>query len=289
MDPKIYEAVEKFMAERNPKNIDEANEMLQEFVKLYNDNELNYEESPAVQAYELVERANDAKSKKERVKLAKKALEIYPDCLEAKLILVFENDSHIIIFKELATIIEEEKNRLKKEGFFSKNNIGDFYVIFETRPYITTLHTLACLYASAGMINKAIEVSKEILRLNKSDNTGTRYLLMGLYAYKEEINNMNKLFNVYKEECLFMLFPYLVYYFKQGNMAKALSYLDRIKKVNKNFVKYFKDDMDIEPNMPDIYSPGDMSEVEAVMEELEFLFLSTPGITELILNESKYI
>lgn len=289
MDPKIYEAVEKFMAERNPKNIDEANEMLQEFVKLYNDNELNYEDSPAVQAYELVERANDAKSKKERVKLAKKALEIYPDCLEAKLILVFENDSHIIIFKELAAIIEEEKNRLKKEGFFSKNNIGNFYVIFETRPYITALYTLACLYASAGMINRAIEVSKEILRLNKSDNTGTRYLLMGLYAYKEEINNMNKLFGVYREECLFMLFPYLVYYFKQGNMAKALSYLDRIKKVNKNFVKYFKDEMDIEPNMPDIYSPGDMSEVEAVMEELEFLFLSTPGITELILNESKYI
>ena len=288
MDPKLYEAVEKFMAERNPKNIDEANAMLQEFVKLYNDNKLNYEESPAVQAYELVERANDAKSKKERVKLAKKALKIYPDCLEAKLILVFENDSHIIIFKELAAIIEEEKNRLKKEGFFSKNSIGDFYAIFETRPYISALHTLACLYANVGMINKAIEVSKEILRLDKSDNTGTRYLLMGLYAYKEEINNMNKLFNVYKEECLFMLFPYLVYYFKQGNMAKALSYLDRIKKVNKNFVKYFKDETNIEPNMPDIYLPGDMSEVEVVMTELEFLFLSTPVITELILNESKY-
>ena len=285
MDQKFHESLEKFMSEHNPKDMDEANELLQEFIKLYNAGELDYEDSPLVQAYELLGKARYAKSDKERIKLVKKALEVCPDCLEAKLILATNSDRPIKVLQKVNECILEEKGRLKKEGYFAKENIGHFYGIYETRPYIHAMYSLANMYANAGMINKAIDLCKEILLLNEHDNTGTRYLLMGLYAYKEELNNMNQLYKKYKEENLHMLVPFMVYYFKQGDYKNALKYLERIKKVNKNFVSFFEEEMDMDPVMPDAYSIGDMSEVESVIAELEFLFSSVPGISELILED----
>ncbi len=47
------------------------------------------------------------------------------------------------------------------------------------------------------MIYKAIDTCKEILRLNESDNTGIRFLLMGLYAYLEDEDSLKKLCKKY--------------------------------------------------------------------------------------------
>ena len=96
---------------------------------------------------------------------------------------------------------------------------------------------------------------------------------------------MNQLYKKYKEEDLHMLVSFMIYYFKQGDYKNALKYLERIKKVNKNFVLFFEEEMDMDPVMPDAYSIGDMSEVESVIAELEFLFSSVPGISELILED----
>ena len=48
MDQKMHESLEKFMAERNPKDEKELNDLLQEFINLYNSGELDYEDSPMV-------------------------------------------------------------------------------------------------------------------------------------------------------------------------------------------------------------------------------------------------
>ena len=285
MDQKMHESLEKFMAERNPKDEKELNDLLQEFINLYNSGELDYEDSPMVQAYELLEQAHEAKSEKEKMKLVKQALAVCPDCLDAKLILATESNRPIKVFQNVFKCISEEKERLKKEGYFAKDNIGHFYLIYETRPYIRAMYNLAHMYANAGMINKAILLAKEIIRLNENDNTGTRYLLMGLYAYKEEIDNMNKLYNKYKEDSLHILVPYMIYYYKQGEYKKAIDYLEKIKNQNKYFVKYFEEGMDMDATMPDGYTRGDISEVEDVVAGLEFLFSSVPDISELILED----
>ena len=65
-----------------------------------------------------------------------------------------------------------------------------------------------------------------------------------------------------------------------------MKYLDRIKKVNKNFVTYFEDGLESD-GIPDAYSLGDMSEVEAVVSLFEFLFATVPGISELIVEDIK--
>lgn len=287
MDPKLFEALNKFMDEKKPKNIDEANKVLQEFIPLYNSGKLNYEYSNKVEAYEFLEKARDAKSGKEEIKFVKKALEVDPDCLEAKVMLALNQDDFMVIYRDLEQALEDEKNRLQKLGYFTKENIGHFYGIFETREYIKAMNSLARIYANDGLIGKAIKLAKEILRLNENDNTGVRYLLMGLYAYMEDYSSMKKLYNKYSEENLFMLVPFMIYYFKQAKYDEAEKYLDRIKKVNKNFVSYFENMEDYDDDFPPYYSIGDISEVKTVSHELDFLFITMPNIENFIVEKGK--
>lgn len=60
VDPKLFEALNKFMGEKKPKSIDDVNQLMQEFTLLYNSGKLNYEYSSKVEAYELLEKAKEA-------------------------------------------------------------------------------------------------------------------------------------------------------------------------------------------------------------------------------------
>ena len=52
------------------------NNMLQEFIKMYNNGEIEYENTPLDDAYELLEKAENAKSKTQAIKYAKEAYDI---------------------------------------------------------------------------------------------------------------------------------------------------------------------------------------------------------------------
>ena len=282
MNPKLFEALNKFMEEKKPQNEKEANKFMQEFIELYNNDKLNYEYSPAVKASEILEKVEDAKSDEERIKLAHEALEIDANCLEAKIIIAVNQDRPIKVLSDVDSALKEERARLKEEGFFDKDNIGEFYGIFETRAYIQNMYHLAHMYANAGMIKRSIDVAREVIRLNENDNTGVRYLLMGLYAYLEDEVNMKKLYNKYREENVLILTPFMIYYYKQGKYEEAVKYLERIKRVNKNFVSFFQNEYDI--NLPDGYMFGDVSEVQTIVSELDFLFITVTRIEDFILN-----
>ena len=84
----MHDALEKFMSEHEPKDMDDANKLLQEFINLYNSGQLDYEELPMVQAYQLLEQAQEVKTKKEEMKLVRQALDVCPDFRE----LILEDD-----------------------------------------------------------------------------------------------------------------------------------------------------------------------------------------------------
>lgn len=284
MNREIFEKLDKFMEGKDFKSEEEMNRCLQEFV-LNNNMDLldDMELGPEVEAYEWLEKAFNAKTEKTQIKYAKKALEIYPDCIEASIFLASFSKNPFEMIRLVQDALTREKERLTREKFFDKKNIGDFYLLYETRNYILGLHTLATMYSDMGMINKAISVCEEIIRLNNEDNLGARYLLMALYAYKEDEKSLKKLNNKYSMDCsLFPLVAFLILYFKKGNYEKAKSYLDEIKKYNKHFVSFFKDEIP-ESNV-DYYSPGDISEVLACVNEFLFLFDSVKNLDYFILN-----
>ena len=181
--------------------------------------------------------------------------------------------------------LEFEKNRLIKEKYFDKENIGHFYGIFETRPYIRGLVIKAEYLLEEGKISQAENVCREVLRLNENDNMGARYLLMAIYATLEKENDMLKLYKKYPEEDLEMIFPLFALYYKLGNDKKAKEYLNRIDKCNSNFVKFFngtiKESKKVEPGY---YSRGDSSEIFMYLDRYDYLLITMPKLHEYVIE-----
>ena len=288
MDNKFNNMLQEFLKNNNVENIDEANEKLQEFIKMYNNGEIEYENTPLDDAYEILEEAQNARNEKEAIKLAKKAYEKSPECFDAILFQCDLEENGIKRMKLLDDGLETEKNRLIKEKYFDKENIGHFYGIFETRPYIRGLVVKAEYLLEEGKLRQAESICKEVLRLNENDNMGARYLLMAIFATLEEENDMLKLYKKYPEEDLEMLFPLFALYYKNSNDEKAIEYLKRINKSNPNFIKLFKGKMEDNENiMPGYYSIGDSSEIKMYFMNYTFLLLTVPLIEEYILKYSK--
>ncbi len=287
MNNKLNNKVKEFLANTDAKDEKEMNEKLQEFFQKYNAGEIKYENTILDDAYELLEKAENAKSKTQAIKYAKEAYDMCHDCFDAVLFLSQLENNPLKRWKLLDEGLKFEKDKLEKEGYF-KNNIGRFYGILETRPYIKGLYAKANYLILDGKIKQARDVCKEILKLNESDNTGARYLLMAIYAYLEEENDLLELYKKYSEENLEMLFPLFVLYYKQGNDTKAKEFLDRINKANPNFIKFFKGTMKENKYVPEgYYSRGDSSEVKMYFRQYDFLVDTMPTIDYYILENSK--
>ena len=285
MDNKFNNMLQEFLKNNNVENIDEANEKLQEFIKMYNDGEIEYENTPLDDAYEILEEAQNAKTEKEAIKLAKKAYEKSKECFDAILFQCDLEENGIKRMKLLDDGLEFEKNRLTKEKYFDKENIGHFYGIFETRPYIRGLVIKAEYLLQEGKLSQAKNICKEVLRLNENDNMGARYLLMAIYATLEEENDMLKLYKKYPEEDLEMIFPLFALYYKLGNDKKAKEYLNRVDKCNSNFVKFFngtiKKSKKVEPGC---YSRGDSSEIFMYLDRYDYLLITMPKLHEYVID-----
>ncbi len=288
MDNKFNNMIKEFLANTDAKDEKELNKRLQEFIEKYNAGQIKYKNTILDDAYELLKKAENAKSKTQAIKYAKQAYDMCPACFDAVLFQLHLESNPLKRWKLLEEGLTFEKNRLEKEKYFDKDNIGHFYTIFETRPYIRGLFTKADCLILDGKIKQARDVCKEILKLNESDNTGARYLLMAIYAFLEEENDMLKLYKKYPEENLEMLFPLFILYYKQGNDKKAKEYLDKINKSNPYFIKFFKGKMEVNKAVPEkYYSIGDSSEVIMYFNQYDFLLDTIPTIDYYILENSK--
>lgn len=288
MDNKFNKMLNDFLANIDAKDEKELNQKLQEFMEAYNGGAIEYENTSLDDAYELLQEAEMAKTKSQALKLAKKAYEICPECFDAIIFQAHIEENALKREKLLKEGLEAEKARLEKEKYFDKENTGHFYGIFETRPYIRGLYTMADYLLFDGKIKQARDICKEILRLNENDNMGARYLLMAIYAYLEEEKEMLNLYTKYSQENLEMLFPLFALYYKLGDDKKAKEYLKKIDKSNKNFVKYFKGTLKFSKTIPEgYYSYGDPSEIIMYFDRYEFLTDTLPTIGYYILENSK--
>lgn len=285
MDNKFNNMLQEFLKNNDVDSIDNANEKLQEFIKMYNNGEIEYENTPLDDAYEILEEAQNAKTEKEAIKLAKKAYEKSRECFDAILFQCDLEENGIKRMKLLDEGLEFEKNRLKKEKYFDKENIGHFYGIFETRPYIRGLVIKAEYLLEEGKLRQAESVCKEVLKLNKNDNMGARYLLMAIYATLEEEKDMLKLYQKYPEESLEMIFPLFALYYKLGNDKMAKEYLNRVDKCNSNFVKFFKGTIkeSKEVNLG-YYSRGDSSEIFMYFGRYDYLLITMQKLHEYVIE-----
>lgn len=218
--------------------------------------EYKYFNSSKFKSDELLEEALDATSKNKALKLAKQALEIYPDNIDAENLIVEFEENPIKKLKKYDSIIEKATKLLEEQNMFDKENIGDFWLILETRPYMRARH------------NKTIT-------------------LLELGRYSEAIKECEKLYKKFNDTSAFMLFTMAIMYFKKGDYKKAKQYLRKTEEQNEFILDFLLNENGefLKGCMSDYYSCGSEEEAFFVIHDLMYLLGSVPSFMAFVEKE----
>ena len=155
------------------------------------------EMTPLEQAQELMYEAWEAPDRR-AVQLARRALEISPDCA----------DAYVLLAERAATVqearglyeqgVQAGERALGAEAF--AEDAGDFWGILETRPYMRAREGLIETLWLTGDRPQAIEHCRELLRLNPNDNQGIRYILMNFLLMAGSNADVEQLLAAYEDD-----------------------------------------------------------------------------------------
>lgn len=249
--------------------------------------EYKYFNSPKFKSDELLEEALEATSKNKALKLAKQALEIYPDNIDAENLIAEYEENPIKKLKKYDSIIEKATKLLEEENMFDKENIGDFWLIFQTRPYMRARHNKTITLLELGRYSEAIKECEELLKLCNSDNTGIRYILIGLYCILEKFEECEKLYKKFNDNSSFKLFPMAIMYFKKGDYKKAKQYLRKTEEQNEFILDFLLNENGefLTGCMSDYYSYGSEEEAFLLIHDLMYLLGSVPSFMAFVEKE----
>jgi len=236
------------------------------------------ESTPADRARGLVFEALDSPDPKERVALARKALEVDPDHADAYLLLAEEakNRKEALAFLEQGVAAGERA--LGPEAF--QGGVGHFWGLIETRPYMRARERLAHALWETGRRDEAVAHVQDMIRLNPNDNQGLRYTLSRWLYNEGRDDELAALLKAYKEATAAWAYTKALFAFRQkGDTPEARKLLQAALKANKHVPAYLlgRKELPVEP--PELYGIGDND--EAVIYAAGSLgdWKSTPGAT----------
>ena len=149
---------------------DEAREMLRGFLLQHPSMVLSPDEDQAEDAYDYLELAEQAGSKKKREGYLKKALALEPENLDVLMgIALSEAEGNApLLLEKFEALLEKGKQALEKEGLYEES-VGVFWGVTETRPYMRVMKMYMDIMAEHGMLRRATAVGEEMLRLSTGD------------------------------------------------------------------------------------------------------------------------
>jgi tetratricopeptide (TPR) repeat protein len=195
-----------------------------------------------------------------RAQLAKEALDICPDCADAYVLLAEQAPSR----KEAMALYEKGvaagERALGPNGF--QENVGHFWGVLETRPYMRARLGLAHSLWTAGRRDEAVGHLQDMLRLNPNDNQGVRYTLAGFLLFLDRDDDLAGLLAQYPDEgsAAWAYTRALLAFRQQGDTVEARRLLKAALKTNKHVPGYLTGSKFPPSEPPDYYSPGDETE-----------------------------
>ena len=213
-------------------------------------------------------------------KLIKQALELDPNNADAYNYLAsVENDvdKALTLYRQA---VEAGERALGEE--FIQENKGHFWGLFETRPYMRAKSGVAgCLYAK-NRVNATIEVYREMIELNPSDNQGVRYLLATILLSKKDLSDYESFVKKYEgEDSALWHYNNALYHFKKmGKSAKSDGELMKAYKFNPYVMEFMLGLKELPEEMPQFIGRGDENEAVAYI----FDAIHTWGKTDGALN-----
>ncbi len=150
-------------------------------------------------AQEIAHAAMKAEDKTQACSLAKRAVEMDPECVDALVLLADLNARTLRDAIETLQIAVAVGERSLGDAFINAHK-GYFWLQMETRPYMRALYSLAGAFFCAKRNLDAIRVFEKMLELNPRDNQGARYPLLGLYIETDNLNCAAGLLKKYEHD-----------------------------------------------------------------------------------------
>src|SRR4051812_21062629 len=151
------------------------------------------------EAQDLMYQAWETTGRQARIALAKRALRISPLCADAYVLLAEESARNVEEAKSLyARGVEAGELALGPKTF--KEDVGLFWGLLETRPYMRARAGLAQALWSSGSRDEAIAHYRDLLRLNPGDNQGIRYVLAAALLEIGDDEALQELLKAYDQD-----------------------------------------------------------------------------------------
>jgi tetratricopeptide (TPR) repeat protein len=214
-------------------------------------------------AQEIIYDAWDETDRRKRIALAKKALAISPLCA----------DAYGLLAEDAGTV--EEALALHREGVAAGEralganafveDVGYFWGLLETRPYMRARHGLATSLWQTGEKEEAIDHYKDMLRLNPDDNQGIRYLLLDALLELGRDADAGKLMMRYKDDgtAAWTWSRALLSFRGKGDCGPSRKALERAVAGNAHVPAYLFGEKTLPRTLPDFIGWGDENEAIA--------------------------
>ncbi len=234
-------------------------------------------------AQDLIYDAWETPDPKERVRLANEALIHSPDCADAYVIFAEEIPATLEQKREMYTAGVEAGQRAIGERALEED-VGHFWGLLETRPYMRARAGLAACLWELGEREEAVANYREMLRLNPNDNQGIRYTLLGcLLAIGSDDQAAELLDDPEYADDATATWPYsraLLTYRRTGPGQQAEALLPEARITNPHVPAYLLGRKRLPDELPDMVGFGDESEAIAYAADHLEAWRSTPGALE---------
>ncbi|MEX0915000.1 MAG: hypothetical protein WD397_12575 [Wenzhouxiangellaceae bacterium] len=234
--------------------------------------------SPEAQAQDLVYSAWEIPDPRERVRKAKRALEIWPDCADAWVQLAKNMAESLEEAHELYTAGVKAGERALGEQAFT-DDVGHFWGILETRPYMRARIGLARTLKAMGQIDEAVGHLRDMLCLNPDDNQGNRYDLLHLLVEHERDDEAAELLSEYASDALaeWAYTGALLAYQQHGASVRADELMQAALKRNAFVPAYLLGGRRIPKQLPATIGLGDNNEAIAYAADYKAIWRKTSG------------
>lgn len=242
-------------------SIEEANAFLQQLMEEGGSLPPPPAETPLEKAQAVMYEAFEARGRGRRIKLAKKALSISPDCADAYVLLAQEDARSLRQANNYyAQGVQAGRRALGEEAF--EEEAGHFWLMIETRPFMRAMEGYAMTLWALGQREASVEHQQEMLRLNPGDNQGIRYWLIHCLLALRRLDDVEQLFEEYdKEPTANFAYPRaLTTFLKEGPTPKANLHLRQVFDLNPHLPAYLLGEKRMPRNLPDHYGMGDENE-----------------------------
>ena len=232
--------------------------------------------SPEAKAEAFLDKAFAERDPSRRASLAREALVDDPDNADALLLLGETSVRQSEAFRYYEQAVAAAERRLSPNLFTEQ--VGRFWGIVETRPYMRARERFACALAARGEREQAIAILRDMLRLNPGDNQGIRYRVLSELLFLDRNEEARELLAEFDDASGAWLYGRALLDFRKlGACDESRNSLVAALKANRHVPAYLFGDKANSEKAANSYSPGAESEAVVVTDDQRSAWRGTAG------------